>query len=150
MASSDSICMELRTLSHLIKRDFDNVMVKINDKYRLTAVQGWVIKYLCDHQNTDVFQRDLENSFSVRRSTMTSVLQLMEKNGLITREPVSYDARLKKLLLTKQAVDIHNHIESSHTELEKRMCEGITQKEQEEFLRIIHKLQKNITKEGTL
>lgn len=150
MTSSDSICLELRTLSHLIKRDFDGVMVKINDKYRLTAVQGWVIKYLCDHKNTDVFQRDLESSFSVRRSTMTSVLQLMEKNGLITREPVSYDARLKKLLLTKQAVDIHNHIENSHTELEKRMCEGITQKEQEEFLRIIHKLQKNIMKEGTL
>ncbi len=150
MSSSESICFELRTLSHLIKRDFDGVMVKINDKYRLTAVQGWVIKYLCEHEGCDVFQRDLESAFSVRRSTMTSVLQLMEKNGLITREPVTYDARLKKLMLTKQAVDIHNYIENSHAELEQKMCDGITEAEQEEFLRVIHKLQANITKEGTL
>lgn len=145
MQSADNVCFELRTLSHMIKRNFDGVLVKVNDEYRLTSVQGWVIKYLCDHEGSDVFQRDLETAFSVRRSTMTSVLQLMEKNGLIERIAVSYDARLKKLILTQKAIDIHNYIENSHRALEKQMVEGISEAEQAEFLKIVRKLQANLS-----
>lgn len=145
MQSDDNVCFELRALSHMIKRNLDGVLFKSNDEYRLTSVQGWVIKYLCDHESSDVFQRDLEIAFSVRRSTMTSVLQLMEKNGLIKRLPVEYDARLKKLVLTPKAVDIHNYIENSHSALEKQMVKGISEAEQAEFLRIMRKLQANLS-----
>lgn len=76
---------------------------------------------------------------------MTAVLQLMEKNGLITRDTVAYDARLKKLTLTQKAINIHNHIENSHLQLEERMVKGVTKEEQEEFLRIIRKFQANLS-----
>ena len=56
----------------------------------------------------DVYQRDLENHFELRRSTVSSSLSVLEKKGLIKRLPVSHDARLKKLVLTvllKEEVD---------------------------------------------
>ena len=88
---------EIKTVHNLLKRDFDKL--PIHDKFNnLTGVQKWVVAYLSEHEGEDVFQRDLEEEFSIRRSTATGILQLMEKNDLIIRQPVSYDARLKKLV----------------------------------------------------
>ena len=36
-----------------------------------------------------MFQRDVEAEFNIRRSTATGILQLMEKNGFLLREPVA-------------------------------------------------------------
>ena len=96
MGREDHIGFHLRTADVLAKR-FRDSLSEINPAERLTGVQGWVVGYLYEHREADVFQRDLEAVFSVRRSTMTNMLQLMEKNGYITRESVSHDARLKKL-----------------------------------------------------
>ena len=63
-------------------------------------MQGWIIGYLYQNRDKEVFQRDIQEQFSIRRSTVTGILQLMEKNGLITRSSVERDARLKKLELT--------------------------------------------------
>ena len=60
-----------------------------------------------------MFQRDLQAHFSVRRSTVTGLLQLMEKKGLITRSSVAQDARLKKIQLTPRAIQHHERIVAS-------------------------------------
>lgn len=49
----------------------------------------------------DVYQRDIETFFKLRRSTVSSLLNTLERKGLLRREPVPHDARLKKLVLTE-------------------------------------------------
>ena len=51
----------------------------------------------------DIYQKDVEKEFQIRRSTATGTLQILEKNGFIRREPVKQDARLKKLVPTDKA-----------------------------------------------
>ena len=64
---------EIKTVHNLLKRDFDKS--PIHDKFKgLTGVQKWVIGYLSEHEGQDVFQRDLEEEFSIRRSTATGIL----------------------------------------------------------------------------
>ena len=43
-----------------------------------------------------MFQRDVEQVFSLSRSTATGILQQLEEKGLLRRESVPSDARLKK------------------------------------------------------
>ena len=86
---------EIRVLSNLIKRCMDDGMPP-----ETTGMQGWIIGFLHRNEDRDMFQRDVEAEFNIRRSTATGILQLMEKNGFLLREPVAYDARLKKLVLT--------------------------------------------------
>ena len=45
-------------------------------------MHGYLIRYLYENRERDVFQRDLEKKFSISRSAVTATLQLMEKNGL--------------------------------------------------------------------
>ena len=92
---------EIRVLSNLIKRCMDDGMPP-----ETTGMQGWIIGFLHRNEDRDMFQRDVEAEFNIRRSTATGILQLMEKNGFLLREPVAYDARLKKLVLTPNSAAI--------------------------------------------
>ena len=62
-----------------------------------------IIVYLARHDNEEIFPQDIEQRFGVTRSTSCRVLGLMEQKGLIAREPVKRDARLKKIVLTDKS-----------------------------------------------
>ena len=84
----------------------------------VTMMHGWIIRYLYENREQDIFQKDIEQRFAVGRSTVTNLLQLMEKKGFVRRESVKQDARLKKVILTEKGIasqesfeDIVEHIE---------------------------------------
>ncbi|MDO7205446.1 helix-turn-helix domain-containing protein [Paraclostridium bifermentans] len=47
-------------------------------------------------RDKDVFQKDLESVFDLKRSSISLMLNNMEKSGLIERMLVKEDGRLKK------------------------------------------------------
>lgn len=143
MKNQRAIGFEIRTASNLIKRHFDQFDSK-NEMDNLTGTNGWVIGYLANNQHKDIFQRDLEAEFSIRRSTASKILQLMEKKGLVRREPVEYDARLKKLVLTEKAIEVHAGITKDIEDLEQRISEGLTEEEINSFFEIIEKIKNNL------
>ncbi|MDU1412569.1 MAG: MarR family winged helix-turn-helix transcriptional regulator [Clostridium sp.] len=137
------IGFEIKTLSNLIKRQFDQSSNK-KEIDNLTGTNGWVIGYLANNQHRDVFQRDLELEFSIRRSTASKILQLMEKKGFIKREAVEYDARLKKLVLTEKALEVHAIAQQGINQLEEKISKGLTNEEIETFFKIAEKIKKNL------
>ena len=50
-----------------------------------------------------MYQKDIEEEFRIRKSTVTGILKLLEKNGFIRRESVPQDARLKRIVPTARA-----------------------------------------------
>ena len=80
----------------------------------------------------------------MRRSTATGILQLMEKNGLITRSPVSHDARLKKLTLTPKAIEQHQRIVKGIRTVEERVSQCLTPEERRTFLGLCEKIAANL------
>ena len=69
----------------------------------------------------------------------------MEKNGLITRTTVEYDARLKELRLTEKALDFAARVGHGLNEFEKSVTCGMTEREQATLLALLQKLERNIT-----
>lgn len=114
------------------------------DADRQTGMHGYLLRYLYENQERDVFQRDIEKAFSISRSSVTVTLQLMEKNGLIQRESVAQDARLKRIVLTQKARDLHRQIEADILAFESNLARGISEEEQEVFLRVAKKMQENL------
>lgn len=107
---------------------------------KLTLMHGWIIAYLYDHRDEDVYQKDIENAFSIARSTVTSILKLMEKKNYITRESVESDARLKKLVLTETGIELHYKIENMITKNETLLDSLLTKEEKIQFLFLINKI----------
>ncbi len=143
MPPRETIGFDIRTLSILIKRYIDGSATK---QYvdNLTGTHGWVIGYLYDNRDHDVYQRDLETQFSIRRSTATGILQLMEKNELILREPVESDARLKKLVLTEKALDIHKMVEEDRKRTEEQLTKDIDAQELAIFRKALKQMIRNM------
>ena len=138
-----NIGLQLRMTHNMIKRLINSRVQALGPEIP-SGMQGWLIGFLCERAGQDTFQRDLEASFNIRRSTATETLQLMEKNGLIRREPVAYDARLKRIVLTPKAIEYHERIGNCIREAEAQMANGLTQAELDAFFSIMSKIQKNI------
>lgn len=143
MEYQDDIGFQIRTLSHLVKRNVDQSAFS-GEENQPTGVQGWIIGYLYENRDKEIFQRDIQNQFSIRRSTVTGILQLMEKNGLITRSSVERDARLKKLELTPCAIDLHERLGRSVRQVEARLDSCLTPQEKQEFLRLCQKIRASL------
>lgn len=144
MEDKRAVGHEIKILSNLIKRCIGNSKV-IAETDKLTGTHGYIIGYLYHNRDKgDIFQRDIEEEFSIRRSTATGILQLMEKNGLVLRESVACDARLKKLVLTPKAIAIQEAIIMEFENLETELKQGLTQEDIDSFFTIIDKMKENI------
>ncbi len=126
-------------LSNLIHRRLDETMPP-----EVTGVHGRIIGFLSRHADRDMFQRDVEAEFHLRRSTASGILQRMEKNGLVRRESVPQDARLKKLVLTPKAVALHADIHARIDEMEARLTRDVSREEVEQFCATLEKFQRNL------
>ena len=82
MERKREIGLEIKTLSNLIERKMHQVAhgpEGEGDEPACTKMQGMIIEYLYSNRaKGDLFQRDVEARFSIRRSTATGLLQLME------------------------------------------------------------------------
>ncbi len=145
MDRRNEIGFQLHRLSTLVKRMVDQtVFPEKESEKRPTGMHGWIIGYLYANRNREVYQRDIQEEFSVRRSTVTGMLQLMERNGLITRHPVPEDARLKRILLTPLAIKQHEKIMAGFQQVEKRIASGLTEEEKATFLKLCEKIAANL------
>ena len=78
----------IHMLSHQLKRHNS----ESEESSDLTHIQRHILNYvLFESLGRDVYQKDLEEAFHIRKSTVTGILQLMEKNGFIKRESVEKD-----------------------------------------------------------
>lgn len=138
-----NICGEIRITSNLIRRKtfsfegFDNIS-------SILGSQGYIIKYLADNKDSDIYQKDIEKKFKVRRSTVTSAINRMEKGGLVVRESVERDNRLKRINLTDKGWCVHMKIEKEIKKTEAQILKALTKEEVEVFYNIIKKMQSTI------
>lgn len=143
MAHDNDIGFQVRMLSNLIRRDVEKFKSEISD-VPPQGVNGWAIDYFYENRDKDIFQRDFEEKFSIRRSTASNILKLMEKNGFITRVSVESDARLKKIILTEKAIQLHNYVLCDMEKREKRLRNGLTDDEIASFFAVMQKLISNM------
>ena len=137
------IGLEIRNLSNLIRRDIEKHADKLECKPN-KGVRGWAIDYFYENRDRDIFQKDFEEKFSIRRSTASNMLKLMEKNGFIVRKSVDSDARLKKIVLTEKAVMVHNFIAEDIKKREEKLRKGLTDEEIKAFFSVVQKIKSNI------
>ena len=130
---------QIRRVDNLIFRRI-NQFARANGVEQATPMHGWIIEYLYRHRDTPVFQRDIEREFSITRSTVTNILQLMERKGYIERRSVPQDARLKQLVLTEAGVRFHENTILSFHQTDDYVAGLLTEEENAELLRLLNKL----------
>lgn len=143
MMCDDKLGRSVHMLSRLLKRNTDMEVIK----YGITGVQSVIIGFIYEKaRKKDVFAKDIEKAFDLRRASSAGIIQNMEKNGLIKREMVGNDARLRKIVLTEKALELRRKLDKSIKNIEKKMQEGLTKEEVEKYIELTEKMSKNLEK----
>lgn len=137
------IGFELGRTSRLLCRYINTGTAKLQAD-EMTGTHGRAIGYFYRNRDRDIFQKDFEKEFDIRRSTASNILSLMEKNGLIVRQSVPYDARLRKIQLTPKAEGLHRELEAFFDNMEQELSKGISDEEMEFFVFTLNKIKGNI------
>ncbi len=136
---------EIGMLHNLFRRQMACMTEKTENAANVTGMQAMIVHHLIVHEGKgDIFQKDLENAFQMRRSTATGMLQLMEQHGIIRREPVEHDGRLKRLVLTEQARALDEQINKNIQQMEQLLRQGITEDELKGWFAVCEKIRSNL------
>lgn len=137
----------INTELRILARNIANYFINCGSRKKIDKMTGsgsWIIAYIAENSNRDIFQRDLEREFDITRSTASKNVDLLVANGFIRREPVDYDARLKKLVLTEKALDILKIIKKDRATLESQMLRGFSDEEKLQLRAFLKRLSANL------
>ena len=110
----------------------------------VTLMHGWIMGYLAHNQDKAIYQKTIESDFGIKRSTVTTILQLMEKKGYIRREAVEGDARLKRIFLKEQGKETAARTKTMIEQIDSSVIRGIGEEELEVFCGVARKLLSNM------
>ena len=133
------VCTEVKCISNLVHQGLNGAT------HRGTMMQKMFLGYLDAHEGTPVYQKDLEAAFHIRRSTASGILQIMVRDGLLVREPVEGDARLKRLVLTPIAMEQLAEMQQDILQVEQKATKGLTAEERKTLLSLLDKVITNLT-----
>ncbi len=140
-----NVCLEIRKFDNEIRRKIESLR-SAETLNGMTAMHGWIISYLIENSDSPIYQKDIEDTFKIRPSSVTSLLKLMEKNGLIVRRSVEADARLKRIEPTDKAYSCYMSLREEIDRMQELMIRDVSDEEMKHFYRVIAKFRSNLTK----
>ena len=140
--TSAEIGKTIKLLSNYLNRRLLQIPA-IKNQQDITPVQGMILGFIVEEER-DIFQKDIEQTFTLRRSTVSGVLSSMEEAGLIIRERVVSDARLRKITATEKGKKQHSLIKSELSAIEYQITAGLSDEEITAFLHTAEKIKRNL------
>ena len=140
MIKNEHISRYIGILANRLRREID----ALASCGEYSGAEGKILHFILAHTDSEIFQKDLEEEFGMRPSSASALIKKMEQNGLITREPVPYDGRFKRIVPSEKALQNKENVLHGVQALESRLLDGISKEQQEQWLAITKKLIQNL------
>jgi DNA-binding MarR family transcriptional regulator len=135
----------------LKERELNLLLIKVSATHRrrssyefmkqgLSAGQPRMLNYIA--QNDGCIQREISNACHLEPASVTSVLNSMEKAGLIVRKPVQGDKRALAVYLTDKGREMKKVADEIFINMESECFRGFSEEEKilaKDFLTRIHR-----------
>lgn len=139
--------MNDKNAGYYIKRISDYIEADANrelEQYGLTMSQARVLSFLLNRRGKTTIQKDVEDYFEIRHSTVIGILQRMEAKGLVVSSVDPGDRRQRIINVTASAVELEKEVENHRDESERRLAAGMSAEELSEFKRLLYTVYKNL------
>lgn len=138
MKNSD-IGFYLRKLNNFIQK-YSHSLYSRKETNECSLSNLWVIDYLMDNTDKDIYQKDIETEFSINRATASKMLSLMEEKKFISRETSAVDGRLKKVVVLPEGEKMRKICLNIRKEMEQELTSPLTKEEAETLKKILRKM----------
>ncbi|MBS7577118.1 MULTISPECIES: MarR family transcriptional regulator [unclassified Enterococcus] len=122
---TENIGRLIKIASINLSRELD----KYTKQFELTGSQMTILDFLARNQTKLVVQKDIEDEFYLKPSTVSVLLGRMEKKGFINREVSPVDKRQRYIKLTAKASDLTEIIQAYTMKDHQRMTEDLSEQE---------------------
>lgn len=147
MDKTEHFGYRMRYFNQCLKRRIDQKNRAREETYGISMTDGWILRYLNEHDGQEVLQKNIETDLHIKKSALTQQLNEMEARGLIRRSISEHDSRYKCISRTEKAIEIHQQIMEEIEEHEQLMKKGIDEKDLEVFSRVLDQMIRNISGE---
>ena len=137
----EDLGLEVRILSNLIYNRMNQTAMEVEN---LTIHQYWILSYLTANLDKEVYQKEIEQLFSIKRSTTNEMLRTMETRGFIRRTVSTEDARRNILSVTEEGIKAREQLDQELNQIMLRFFGDIPRSELEQFQRTLQTLRHNI------
>lgn len=138
-----SIGLEIKKVNNLIIRYLIEKTKEITN-IPLTPVQIMIIRFLNNSVNKNIYQKDIEDFVQMRKSTISGVLDTMEKNNIISRINSKNDLRSKRIILTDFGKELSIKLKIQKEEFDNLLKNNINDEELNIFYNVIDKIILNL------
>ena len=129
---------ELRSIANRVER-LQNYYLKKNGCGEYSVTQCGIFGHICNHPG-DVFPKDLEKTLCIRSSSITGIIDRMEKKGLLTRIASKHDGRMKRIVIAPGKEDLMAVPSKAILDVEANLVKNIPPEEIEQFYATLNKL----------
>ena len=128
----------MHDIARLLRTNYDR-RVK---RFGLTRSQWWVITNL--YRNDGLTQSELAETLDIERASLGRLLDRLEANGWVRREPCSRDRRAKRVLLTDEVGPVMREMRAIAAGLRRDAMSGLKTDEQEAFVDVLLAIKSNL------
>ncbi|AMC94113.1 hypothetical protein AOC36_08965 [Erysipelothrix larvae] len=132
---------EIREFQQLLNRRIE--AQREASEVSLTHTQTRIVLFI-SKQKGPVFQRDIEKELSVRRSTATEMLNVLERDSIIERKRVDFDARLKEVVLTEKAKSFITAMKKDIQGTEALLRKNVDPNDLDVFFNVLDQIRENL------
>ncbi len=138
-----SIILDFKRVNGKIHKALSNSLKEYN--IGITPVQGRILMYI--NESNEVTATDILDRFnSINKSTLSEILNNLEKNEYIIRREHSNDSRKKIIVLTDKASDAIKVLKQNFDKVTNKVLDDVSIEEYEAFKNVINKLERNLDK----
>jgi MarR family transcriptional regulator, transcriptional regulator for hemolysin len=127
-------------VSRMRRTLFDQAMKPLG----ITRSQWWVLSQLSRHPDTGILQTELARDLDVGKVSVGGLIDRLEANGYVVREPDKTDRRAKRIVVTKSGRQILKQMVSVGHTLNKIILDGVGVADIEATEKALTRMKENI------
>ena len=136
---------KIKSLSNIIDNKMEDVLW-VAGGGNVGAQQLWVLCYIyfSKASGIEIYQKDIEQYFDIRRPTASKILKEMEAGGYLHREVDELDSRRRKIVLSEKAVTFIRSRESLLEDFSLKLMDRISKREIKVFMDVLFQMRENL------
>lgn len=139
--NAQSLGIKIKLINEKIKQHL-NDRLKDNN---LTLSQFMVLKYLKQHDNEKVSQKELAQAVQVTHPTMIGLIDRLEEKGMVSRQVDGNDRRYRYIRLTDMGRQYLNQSKQDAEAMDSALVRNFTQEEVAVLKSLLDKVYENIS-----
>lgn len=140
MYHNEHLGPKLKSINNQLKKR----LCKDGQYMQLTSTQMHILKYLCTHQDSVIYQKDILNEFDLSNATVSGIISRLEAKGFVFCAHSDSDSRYKQICITEKALGCHLAVCENIVQLEERLIDGFTKEEIQKLHEYLDRIQKNL------